>query len=47
MHFVDDVYFIAVAGRHVLDIFTQLPDIVHAVIGRAIDLMHVDAVAAA
>ncbi len=46
MHFVDDVDFIAVAGGHVLDIFPQQPDIVNAVIGRAIDLMHVDAVAA-
>ena len=45
MNFVDDIDFIAVAGGHVFDVFAQCPDIINAIIGRAIDFMHIDGIA--
>jgi hypothetical protein len=41
VHFIDDVDFIATVGGHVLEIFPQLPDLIDAVVGGAVDLVDI------
>ena len=45
VHFIDDVDFLAARGRHVLRVLTNLADGIDPVIGGAVDLDHVDAIA--
>ena len=41
MHLVDDIHFVMSLSRAVSDLFADLTDIVHAVVGCGIDLDHV------
>ena len=41
VNFVNDIYLIKAVRRHVFDIFPQLPDLIDAVIGCAIDFKNV------
>jgi len=41
VHFVDDVNPEPGGGRHVLDVFPELPDLLNASIGRSVDFLHV------
>ncbi len=43
--FVDDVDFEPAVGRHVADVFPQVADVVHAVVGGPVDFQHVRRVA--
>ena len=45
VHFVDDVNFVATLGRCITNVVPQLAHLLDAVIARAIDLEHVEAVA--
>ena len=42
MHFVDDIDFIAAGYRRISDLFAQIADLVHAVVGSGVDLHHVE-----
>ena len=44
MHLVDDVDAIAPALRRILDLLAQVADLIHAVVGRRVDLDDVQAV---
>jgi hypothetical protein len=42
--FIDNIDFKGAVGRHILDVFPQLPDLIDTVVGRAINLKNVDRV---
>ena len=44
VHFVHDVDFIAAVDGRILYLFAEIPHLVHAVVGRGVDLHHVQAV---
>ena len=41
MNLIDDVYAIFSLRRRVLDLLTDLTDVLNAIVGRSIDLHHV------
>ncbi len=45
VHFINNVYLRGTVGRHIFDIFTQLPDLIHTIVGGAVDFKYVDGIA--